>query len=119
VSPNAKDDREFQADSKLTNPSLFQTASLREEQTHDADILAMGEKGINRQMDVRLVCLPRPIMSTLYQQIGEKFLAELEKSKDVSPKKLAALRPLFAAGKKLKPEDLVKVFTSAEEDEIK
>ena len=83
---------------------------------HDAD---MGEKGINRQMDVRLVCLPLPIMSTLYQQIGEKFLAELEKSKDVSPKKLAALRPLFAPGKKLKPEDLVKVFTSAEEDEIK
>jgi len=58
-------------------------------------------------------------MNTLYQQIGEKFLAELEKSKDVSPKRLEALRPLFANGKKLKPDDLVKIFASAEEDEVK
>jgi hypothetical protein len=58
-------------------------------------------------------------MTTLYQQIGEKFLAELANSKDVSPQKLAALKPLFAAGKKLKPDDLVKIFTSAEEDEVK
>jgi hypothetical protein len=58
-------------------------------------------------------------MTTLYQQIGEKFLAELEKSKDVSSQRLEALRPLFAEGKKLKPDDLVKIFTSAEEDEVK
>jgi hypothetical protein len=58
-------------------------------------------------------------MTTLYRQIGEKFLAELEKSKDVGAQKLAALRPLFAEGKKLKPDDLIKIFTSAEEDEIK
>jgi hypothetical protein len=58
-------------------------------------------------------------MTTLYQQIGEKFLAELEKSKDVNPQRLEALRPLFAEGKKLKPDDLVKIFTSAEEDEVK
>jgi hypothetical protein len=41
-------------------------------------------------------------MTTLYEQTGEKFLAELEKSKDVSLKKVEALRPLFAGGKKLK-----------------
>jgi hypothetical protein len=58
-------------------------------------------------------------MTTLYQQIGEKFLAELEKSKDVSAKKLDELKPLFAAGKKIKVEDLVKIFTSAEDDEVK
>ncbi len=58
-------------------------------------------------------------MTTLYQQIGEKFLAELANSKDVSPQKLEALKPLFADGKKLKPDDLVKIFTSAEEDEVK
>jgi hypothetical protein len=58
-------------------------------------------------------------MTTLYQQIGEKFLAELEKSKDVGPQKLGALRPLFADGKKLKVDDLVKIFTSAEADEVK
>jgi len=58
-------------------------------------------------------------MPTLYQQIGEKFLAELEKSPDVSAQKLEALRPLFADSKRLKVDDLVKIFTSAEEDEVK
>jgi hypothetical protein len=58
-------------------------------------------------------------MTTLYQQIGEKFLTELEKSPDVSPQKLEALRPLFADSKKLKVDDLVKIFASAEEDEVK
>jgi hypothetical protein len=58
-------------------------------------------------------------MSTLYRQIGEKFLAELQKSKDVSEKKLKALRELMADGAKLKADDLVKIFTSAENDEIK
>ena len=58
-------------------------------------------------------------MPTLYQQIGEKFLAELAKSKDVSAKKLDALRPLFVDGKKLKADDLVNIFTSGEDDEVK
>lgn len=58
-------------------------------------------------------------MTTLYQQIGEKFLAELGKSKGVSAKQLDELKPLFAAGKKLRVEDLVKIFTSAEDDEVK
>ena len=58
-------------------------------------------------------------MSTLYQQIGEKFLAELQKSKDVSEKKLKALRELLASGKKLKADDLVNLFASTEDDEVK
>ncbi len=58
-------------------------------------------------------------MTTLYQQIGEKFLAELEKSSDVSAQKLEALRPLFADSKKLKVDDLVKIFANVEEDEVK
>ena len=57
-------------------------------------------------------------MPTLYQEIGKKFLAELEKSKEVTAQKLEALRPLFADGKKLKADDLVNIFTSAEEDEV-
>lgn len=61
----------------------------------------------------------RPDMPTLYQQIGKKFLAELAKSKEVSAHKLEALRPLFADDKKLKADDLVNIFTSAEEDEVK
>jgi hypothetical protein len=58
-------------------------------------------------------------MTTLYQQIGEKFLAELEKSPDVSLEKLEALRPLFADSKKLKADDLVKIFSSEKEEEVK
>jgi hypothetical protein len=58
-------------------------------------------------------------MTTLYQQIGEKFLAELEKSQDVSPQKLEALRSLFADSRKLKVDDLVKIFASTGEDEVK
>ena len=58
-------------------------------------------------------------MRTLFQQISETFLMELEKSKDVSPQKVAGLRPLFAGGNKLKADDLVKLFTSADEDEVK
>jgi len=58
-------------------------------------------------------------MPNLYQQIGEKFLAELQKSKDVSEKKLKALRELLATGKKLKVDDLVNIFTSTEDDEVK
>jgi hypothetical protein len=58
-------------------------------------------------------------MTTLYQQIGEKFLAELEKSQDVTGQQLEALRPLFVDSKKLKVDDLVKIFVAAEEDEVK
>jgi hypothetical protein len=58
-------------------------------------------------------------MSTLYQQIGEKFLTELAKSKDVSEGKLKALGELLASGKKLKADDLVSIFTSTEVDEVK
>jgi hypothetical protein len=58
-------------------------------------------------------------MKTLYQQIGDKFLVELQNSTDVDPRMLEALKPLFTEGKKLKPDDLVKIFTSADKDEVK
>jgi hypothetical protein len=58
-------------------------------------------------------------MTTLYQQIGEKFLAELQKSPDVSNQKLEALRSIFANSKKLKVDDLVQIFANTEEDEVK
>ena len=50
-------------------------------------------------------------MATLQQQIAEKFLANLAESKEVGPEKVVQLRDLLAAGKKLKVDDLVKVFT--------
>lgn len=50
-------------------------------------------------------------MPTLQQQIAEKFLAKLAKSPDVDKDKIERLKSLLADGKKLKPEDLVKVFS--------
>jgi len=58
-------------------------------------------------------------MSTLYQQIGDKFLSELGKSKEISPRKVDALRQLLISGSKLKVEDLVIIFASSEDDEVK
>jgi hypothetical protein len=50
-------------------------------------------------------------MATLQKQIAEKFLAKLAESKDVGPEKVVQLQNLLAAGKKLKADDLVKVFS--------
>ena len=58
-------------------------------------------------------------MPTLYEQIADKFLSELGKSKDISATKIDALRPLLTSGSKLKVEDLVKIFSSSEDDEVK
>ena len=49
--------------------------------------------------------------TALQQQIAEKFLAKLAKSKEVGPEKVAQLRSLLGAGKKLKADDLVKMFS--------
>jgi len=58
-------------------------------------------------------------MPTLYQQIGDKFLSELGKSKEISARKIDSLRHLLISGNKLKVEDLVKLFASSEDDEVK
>ena len=44
-------------------------------------------------------------MATLQQQIGEKFLAQLAESKDISAEKIEKLRVALAAEKKAKAED--------------
>jgi hypothetical protein len=49
-------------------------------------------------------------MSTLQQQIAEKFLAQLAESKDVHSETIDQLRTLLAAGKKPKADEIVKVF---------
>lgn len=49
-------------------------------------------------------------MPTLQQQIAEKFLGKLAESKDVDDVKIERLRTLLADSKKLKADDLVKVF---------
>jgi hypothetical protein len=58
-------------------------------------------------------------MTTLYQKIGEEFLARLAQSKEIEPKKVERLRVLITSGKKLKVQELVTVFTGADENEVK
>jgi hypothetical protein len=58
-------------------------------------------------------------MATLQQQIAEKFLVKLAESKDVETKKIDQLRILLADSKKLKADDLVKVFTLPAGGDIK
>src|SRR2546422_10878085 len=50
-------------------------------------------------------------MATLQKQIADKFLAKLEDSKDVDAEKIDQLRTLLTDTKKLKADDLVKVFS--------
>lgn len=50
-------------------------------------------------------------MATLQQQIAEKFLAKLAESKDVDAERIDQLRKLLADSKKLKADDLVKLFS--------
>lgn len=50
-------------------------------------------------------------MATLQQQIAEKFLAKLAASKEVDAKRIDQLRILLADSRKLKTDDLLKVFS--------
>jgi hypothetical protein len=50
-------------------------------------------------------------MATLPQQIAEKFLTKLTESKDVDTDKIEQLRGLLADSKKLKTDDVVKIFS--------
>jgi hypothetical protein len=58
-------------------------------------------------------------MLTLQEQITERFLAELAKSKDVGAEKIDQIRTLLANSKKPKADDFVKIFTFAQGGEIK
>jgi hypothetical protein len=50
-------------------------------------------------------------MATLQQQIAEKFLAKLAKSKEMDIEKIEQLRSLLANNKKPKADDFVKIFS--------
>jgi hypothetical protein len=58
-------------------------------------------------------------MPTLQQQIADKFLAELAKSTEVSGEKIERLRSVLSAAKKLKADDLVKIFTEPDQGDVK
>jgi hypothetical protein len=50
-------------------------------------------------------------MATLQKKIADKFLAKLTESKDVDAESIDQLRNLLAESKKLKVDDLVKIFS--------
>jgi hypothetical protein len=57
-------------------------------------------------------------MATLQQQIAEKFLAQLAERRDFEAERVEQLRELLAAGKKLKADDFVKIFSSSARDDV-
>jgi hypothetical protein len=58
-------------------------------------------------------------MSTLQQQIAEKFLAKLASSKDLHSETIDQLRTLLAVGKKPKADEIVKIFQHSGGGDIK
>ena len=58
-------------------------------------------------------------MATLQQQIAEKFLAKLAKSKELDHEKIEQIRSLVADGKRIKAEDLVRVFSLPASGDLK
>ncbi len=58
-------------------------------------------------------------MPTLQQQIATKFLSSLSAAKALDQDKIEQLRATFASGKKLKPEDLVKLFSEPSGGDVK
>jgi hypothetical protein len=58
-------------------------------------------------------------MATLQQQIAEKFLTKLAESNRVDAKIIDQLRGLLADNKKLKADDLVKIFSLSAGEDLK
>ena len=58
-------------------------------------------------------------MTTLYQQITDKFLSKLATTKEFDEKKIERLRAILADSKKMKADDIALVFSGGIDDEIK
>ncbi len=58
-------------------------------------------------------------MSALQETIAEKFLKALAESKDVDAHVIAQLRALLADRAKPKADELVKIFTTLPDGEVK
>ncbi|MEX2181913.1 MAG: hypothetical protein WD771_07715 [Gemmatimonadaceae bacterium] len=58
-------------------------------------------------------------MAKLQDEIAETFLEKLKESPDVTPEMVTALRELLSAKKKLKADDLVKVFSPPAGGDVK
>jgi hypothetical protein len=58
-------------------------------------------------------------MPTLQQQVAEKFLTKLAEAGTLEPERIEQFRGLLASGKKVKAEELVKLFSSPAGGDIK
>ena len=58
-------------------------------------------------------------MPTLQQQIAAKFLASISATKALEAEKIDQLRVLLAGGKKLKADELVKLFAEPSGGDVK
>lgn len=58
-------------------------------------------------------------MGKLQDDIADSFLEKLKKSPDVTPEMVDGLRELLSARKKLRPDDLVKVFSPPAGGDVK
>ena len=59
------------------------------------------------------------VMAKLQQEIADIFLKKLKDSPDISSTILDQLRELFSSGKKLRADDLVKVFSPPSGGDVK
>ena len=57
-------------------------------------------------------------MAKLQDKIADRFLEKLRESPDVTPEMIEALRELLSGKKKLKADDLVKVFAPQSGGEV-
>ena len=57
-------------------------------------------------------------MAKIEDEILERFLDELEKTEGFSKERVANLRTLFVAGKKLKPTDFVRVLSEEPKEQL-
>ena len=58
-------------------------------------------------------------MAKLQNEIAERFLEKLGESPDITTGMIDQLRELFSGKKKLKPDDLVKIFSPLPGGDVK
>lgn len=58
-------------------------------------------------------------MSTLQQKVAQKFLAKLAEAGTLETERIEQLRRLLSGGKKLRAEDLVKLFSTPAGGDVK
>jgi hypothetical protein len=58
-------------------------------------------------------------MPTLQQHIADKFITSLSVTKGLEDERIERLRALLSSGKKIKPDELVKIFVEPSGEDVK